>query len=133
MSKTILYPVPDNGWFPIFRCGEFAIVDTADRVPASDIFMLRRLRSGGSLSIVKLRPPSAKLGTIIDRGTGKVSSETHWMIVYCARPVLGIDERPQSTAGEARVHFADGPLAEKLLREEIVGRVVGVQGRTLEP
>jgi hypothetical protein len=95
--------------------------------------MLRRLRSDVSMSIVKLRPPSTKLGTIIDQGTGKASSETRWMIVHGARPVFGIDGCPQTIGGKARVHLADGPLADKFLRDEIIGRVVGVQGRTLEP
>jgi len=125
ISQTICFPVPDNGWFPSFRCGEFAIVETSDHEPRSGEFFLRR-HENGRLAIVQLK--------IHDKNSpmqicGRGSRGIHWHITYGAQTAVRLDGKPANEFGSnGRFHMMDGPLPDKFMRPQIVGRVTGVLG-----
>ena len=143
-ARTLIVPVCDDGWSPTFCCGEFVLIDTADALPEEGRFVYRR-GSRNSFAIVRLRQHvNRKDGLIIDGPTeprwmsdgrgGGYWDGVYWRIQYGAQVVRGLDGLPsEAVAPGGRIHFFDGPLPDKFMREEIMGSVVGVLGQPGRP
>lgn len=139
-ERTLIIPVADDGWSPAFRCGEFAIVDTSDAVPTEDGFFLRR-GSSNNFNIVQLRPHKEEDGIIAGiKGPPEYIRDEfgkwhwdglHWRIRFGAQIVRTLSGAAADIGFGAggRIHMGDGPLADKYMRREIVGRVIGVLGQ----
>lgn len=117
--KTV--PVTDDGFEPQLRCGEFAIVDTEIREPERDVFVLVKGANPGSTysAIVQLyNPDRRRFGTPPGEPerTGPL-----WGTSFGLRAMCGIDGRVIR-----QIKMCDGPMEDELIREMIVGRVVGV-------
>ena len=133
-SQTLVFPIPNDGWFPVFKCGEFAIIDSSvTQYQEGQFYLWRSLSSGASsglMSIVRLK----KHGAGMDRLTGRNSRGVHWWMKHPAQIVRHVDGSPCDDLGiGGRVHFNDGPLPEKFMRECILGQVAGVLGRGAGP
>jgi hypothetical protein len=132
--KTMMVPVPDSGWAPNMWCGEFAIVDTTNTDPEGGAFVLRRSGAGKNMAIVRLElwDESGSLKIVPKPGE---NPGVYWKIVYGAQSATRLDGKPfDDDDFLSRFHMADGPLSDRFMREEIIGRVVGVlghEGRTM--
>lgn len=123
-SARILFPVPNDGWFPLFRCGEFAVVETSMDELEAKHFYLRSSKYDGP-SIVRLEQVDKKAWGI----TGPGSRGILWKVVYPAQTARRLDGGVAEEFGlNGRFHMCDGPAPDKHLRSQIIGRVTGVLG-----
>lgn len=141
-GRTIIFPVADDGWFPAFRTGEFAIVDLDQRIPEENCFMLWRSTGKlGTMAIVrprlhryeeqeKLSGARATPQYVVNHKSGEEYWDgAFWWMTFGARCAYAIDGGPADFGGHDRFHMADGPLSDRYMRQQIVGKVIGVLGK----
>lgn len=115
-QQTILFPVRDDAWAPHVRKGELAIVSITQCELVEGVLFLRR-GSRGNLNLVQLRKHD-------NRGHAKIPDhrpgDVYWHMCFGFRGLFTLDGRG------GRYRSCDGPLADVHMREEILGKVVGV-------
>ncbi len=99
------------------------MVETSWVEPADGVFVYRR-GSQNKLSIVRLHLwTEQEKATIVDPNSGP-----YWSLVYGLQRMGNWQPSDEHCAPTGMVLSADGPLCDRYLREEIVGRVIGVLG-----
>lgn len=125
--KTV--PVTDDGFDPELRCGDFAIIDTANREPEIGAFVFEKSVSPGCdyQGLVQLAHfPLPQGARILPLADGTVTTGPYWRTSYGMTSVYGFDEDSGGFIKNGRIPMGDGPVHDALMREMIVGRVVGV-------
>jgi hypothetical protein len=124
--RTIVVPVPDDRWAPAMMRGEFAVVDVSNVSPEHDAFIVRRSGSAKNMAIVRLRLWDESGPMKIVRAPGEELG-VHWAILYGAQRAMKFDGTSVDDEDLlAHFHMCDGPLPDRFMRDEIVGRIVGV-------
>jgi hypothetical protein len=115
---TVL-PVTDDDSAPHTRCGEFAIVNVADREPAAGGLFVIRYSAGTPrerCAFVELLPPRNH------------ESQSGDFVGWRYGPLTKRERVPNDPSGYRMTRMVDGPLLAEELREKLVGRVIGIGG-----
>ena len=111
--------VRDDGHAPALRCGEWAIVDTSAREPENDALVFYRSVWVDHRGEERVHEAIVRLG-LMDRTKSRFPTVPEGVQMWSLRygrvywPGVGV------------VFSGDGPLTDTTLRENLVGRVVGV-------
>ncbi|MDP1026289.1 hypothetical protein Q5H91_03620 [Sphingomonas sp. KR1UV-12] len=123
-AGCIPFLVTNDDTAPHLRPGDVALVDTTDRVPADDLFVvrngdracLRELQSRHIEFVERSGKPRPGRGWFVTR-YNRPRNEAAWREAWeSGRPIVGLSDGP---------YAEDGPLAG-VLPSKLVGRVVGI-------
>jgi hypothetical protein len=124
------FPVDNDRFAPALRCGEFAIVDTSDREPEEGKFVFYRNETDHGThrsvhqAIVRLLAPDQSIFEAVEEE--KEGDRPLWMLGYGRQWVGDWARKEPFNSPDGFVNSNDGPLTDRMLRENIVGSVVGV-------
>jgi hypothetical protein len=133
-ANTIVYPVPDDRWAPLFRCGEFAVADLNHRHLEEGAFVL--WKGSRDVKIIRLKQHNTeKQGRLVG-----LPKDPQWKADPCGIGggywhglcwwmQFGLSQMQFIDGTMAETYMsADGPLADQRMREQCLGRMVGVMG-----
>ena len=122
-AGCILQPVTNDDSAPHIRAGEFAVIDTADTAPQhGEVYLIRWLNGQTSVMQLISRPfNNPEKGTLIGWWTRCLNFEPYDDALAKARR-----RSPGAIPVISRRSYVDGPRLADVIRQSLIGRVIGV-------
>ena len=133
----ITYIVPDNAHYPHLRPGDWAVVDTAQReIESGALYLIQQMHKKYLWQINQIDQEYVKKHLHRDEPCywlNPLNKKTFEQAQEEARRGdCPMTETPFGAFPILDVHLSDGPIPESGLRDDIIGRVIGVFQSTVE-